>query len=215
MHKDAATLNRSTLVVLLAAGLIVHAALGASLFASEPPRGGKNAATAAKGPASTAKSSIAQNETVPAQLPVAVRDMIDAIMSAVHSGRIEELSTAVDWNEMKPDLAPEGPVADPVAYWKGISADGNGRTILAVLANLLQTAPSNIAAGKDVENNRVFVWPGFADKPLGKLRPAEEVDLYRIAPAADAAAMKAKGKYAGWRLAIGADGTWHSFRKID
>ncbi len=141
--------------------------------------------------------------------------MIDAIMSAVHSGRIEELSTAVDWNEMKPDLAPDGPVADPVAYWKNISADGNGRAILAVLANLLQTAPSSIAAGKDIENNKVFVWPGFADKPLGKLTAAEEVDLYRITSAADAAAMKAKGKYTGWRLAIGADGTWHSFRKTD
>lgn len=72
-----------------------------------------------------------------------------------------------------------------------------------------------LAAGKDVENNRVFVWPGFADKPLAKLTPSEEVELYRLASAGDVAAMKAKGKYAGWRLAIGADGTWHSFRKVD
>lgn len=215
MHKDAATLKRSTWFVLLAAGLIVHAALGAKLGAAEPSPGGKNAATAQKGPAGSAKSMITQKEALPAQLPVAVRDMIDAIMSAVHSGRIEELSTAVDWNEMKPDLAPEGPVADPIAYWKNISADGNGRSILAVLGNLLQTTPSSIAAGKDIENNKVFIWPGFSDNALSKLTPAEEVDLYRLAPAAEAAVMKAKGKYTGWRLAIGADGTWHSFRKID
>lgn len=214
MRNDAATVTRSIAVVLLAAAWLVYGALAADVSAADPGKAGKGTGGVPKagGPA---KAGTSPADGGGKTLPAAVRDMLDAIMSAVHSGRIEELSTAVDWNEMKPDLAPEGPVADPVAYWKAQSADGQGRSILAVLGNLIETSPATTPAGKDVENNRVFVWPGFADKSLAKLTAAEEVELYRLAPAADVAAMKAKGKYAGWRLAIGADGTWHSFRKID
>lgn len=211
MRNDAATVTRSTSVVLLAATCLVYGALAASVSAAGP---GQPAKSHSQGN-NAAKPGIVPSETTGKALPAAVRDMLDAIMSAVHSGRIEDLSTAVDWNEMKPDLAPGGPVADPIAYWKTQSADGQGRSILAALGNLIETRPGTLAAGKDVENSRVFVWPGFADKPLAKLSPAEEVELYRLAPPAEVAAMKAKGKYAGWRLAIGADGTWHSFRKVD
>ncbi len=211
MRNDAATVTRSTSVVLLATACLVYGALAASVSAAGP---GQPTKSQSKGD-NAAKQGIVPVETTGKALPAAVRDMLDAIMSAVHSGRIEDLSTAVDWNEMKPDLAPGGPVADPIAYWKAQSADGQGRSILAALGNLIETRPGTLAAGKDVENSRVFVWPGFADKPLAKLSPAEEVELYRLAPPAEVAAMKAKGKYAGWRLAIGADGTWHSFRKVD
>lgn len=213
MRNVATTVTKSTLVFLLAAGLIVHGTFARGAVAADPGKAssaGKTASPALR-PGIVAPSV----SPGPGVLPGAVKDMLDAIMSAVHSGRIEELATAVDWNEMKPDLAPDGPVTDPIAYWKAQSADGQGRSILAAFGNLIETAPTVLAAGKDVENNRVFVWPGFADKPLAKLTPSEEVELYRLASAGDVAAMKAKGKYAGWRLAIGADGTWHSFRKVD
>ena len=65
----------------------------------------------------------------------------------------------------------------------------------------------------DIENNQLFVWPYFAEMPLGQLTPRQEVELLRLVPAAAAREMKEKGKYTGWRLVIGADGTWHAFRK--
>ncbi len=69
-------------------------------------------------------------------LPAPVREMREAILSAVKSGRIEELRHAWELNELKPDLGGAS-VGDPVAYWKQISGDGEGREILAALAEIL------------------------------------------------------------------------------
>ena len=104
------------------------------------------------------------------------------------------------------------PIDDPVAYWRRISGDGEGREILAILATLLDGGYVSLALGRDLENDRVYVWPYFAEVPLDSLSPAQEVELLRLVPPARAAQMKAAGKYTYWRLAIGADGTWHSFR---
>ena len=213
--RDAATSARQPSVrvpVLLAWLLLVHSLGATTVLSADPTKGAKGQAAAKAVPAKAGAKATSSAEA--RELPQPVKDMIDAITSAARTGRIEEMKTALDWNEMKPDLAAT-PVPDPIAYWKQISTDGQGRQILAVLLNLLDTVPTAIPAGKDLENNRIFVWPGFAEKPLKDLTPAEEVDLYRLVPAAEALAMKTAGKYRGWRLAIGADGTWHSFRKVD
>src|SRR6185295_8645441 len=115
-----------------------------------------------------------------AELPGPVQEMREAILSAVSSGRIEELRQAYDLNELKPDLAAE-PVADPVTFWREISADGRGLEVLAA---------------------------------LGALTSAQEVEFMRLLGAATARELKQKGRYSSWRIAIGADGVWHSFRKI-
>jgi hypothetical protein len=164
-------------------------------------------------------------------LPGAVEDMREAILSAVRSGDIEDLRHAYELNELKPDLGfnlgsdsgshlgsnsesdRSKPIADPVAYWRRISGDGEGREILAILATLLDGGYVSLALGRDLENNRVYVWPYFAEVPLDSLSPAQEVELLRLVPPARAAQMKAAGKYTYWRLAIGADGTWHSFKQ--
>jgi hypothetical protein len=41
------------------------------------------------------------------------------------------------------------------------------------------------------------------------------VQLYRIATPAEVKAMIAKKRWIGYRIAIGAEGTWHSFQKTD
>jgi hypothetical protein len=105
------------------------------------------------------------------------------------------------------------PIGDPVDYWRRISGDGEGREILAILATLLDGGYVTLALGRDLENDRVYVWPYFAEVPLDSLSPAQEVELLRLVPPARAAQMKAAGKYTSWRLAIGADGTWHSFKQ--
>jgi hypothetical protein len=147
-------------------------------------------------------------------LPQSVVDMREQILAAVHAGDVAELGDAIAWNEIKPDFG-EPANADPVAYWKKISADGEGREVLAILANLLALPPARLAIGKDPENAHVYVWPYLAELPLDRLTPAEEVDLYRVMPAAAAKAQKGAKTWSGWRLAIGADGTWHTFRKYD
>jgi hypothetical protein len=145
-------------------------------------------------------------------LPAPVQEMREAILEAVRSGRIEDLRHAYELNELKPELGPE-PVSDPVAYWRQVSGDGEGREILAVLGELLEGGYVVLPLGRDVENNRVYVWPYFAELPLDKLTAAQQVEMLRLVPAERFKAMRAAGKYDYWRLVIGADGTWHSLRK--
>jgi hypothetical protein len=138
--------------------------------------------------------------------------MRNAILAAVHAGSIDELKIAIEWNEMPPEFG-DAPTSDPIGYWKKTSSDGAGREILAVLANILSMEPARLPIGRDAENNAVYVWPYLAELPLDKLTPAQEVDLYRLMPVADAKAVREDKKWRWWRLSIGADGTWLTFMK--
>lgn len=170
----------------------------------------------ADAPQSPAQSSSLAGGTsawpVSTPLPPAAADMYEAILSAVHSGRIEDLKLAYELGELRADLG-DVPVSDPVAHWKALSADGEGREILAIVADLFAIGPAAVRRGKDPENNAVYVWPYLAELPLDTLSPAQQVDLLRIVPAQDAKAMRAGKTYTGWRLTIGADGLWHAFHK--
>ena len=143
-------------------------------------------------------------------LPRGVADMREAILAAVQSGQIEDLRIAVELNELKPELGAAAGT-DPIAHLKALSGDGEGREILAVLGNVLEAGYAAIPAGKDIENNRVYVWPYLAEVPLATLTPAQEVELYRLVAPNEAKAMRAARKWTWWRLAIGADGTWLTF----
>jgi hypothetical protein len=138
--------------------------------------------------------------------------MREAILTAVRAGDIDELEVPLQWNEMKPESGADQGV-DPITYWKRISADGQGREILAALGNILDMRYAVEPLGKDFENNRIFVWPYLATADLDKLTPAEQVDLYRLMPPAEAKAMCERKKWTWWKLTIGADGTWHAFVK--
>jgi hypothetical protein len=143
-------------------------------------------------------------------LPAPVIEMREAILAAVRSGRIEDLRTAVELNEMKPAIA-DTAVGDPIAHWRQVSADGEGREILGVLDQILDAGYVALPIGRDLENNRVYVWPYFAEMALDKLTPAQNAELERIAPAALVEEMKKGGRYSYYKLGIGADGTWHFF----
>jgi hypothetical protein len=146
------------------------------------------------------------------RLPGPVQDMREAILSAVRSGRIEELRHAWELNELKPDLGVALADGDPIAHWKRISGDGEGREVLAALGEILDSGYVVLPLGRDLENNKVYVWPYFAEVALDKLTPTQEVELLRLVTPAALKDMRAAGKYTHWRIAIGADGTWHSFR---
>jgi hypothetical protein len=143
-------------------------------------------------------------------LPRAVAEMREAILVAVQSGRIEELRFAIELNELRPELGAAAG-SDPIAHLRSLSVDGTGRDILAVLGTLLEGGYAAIPAGSDIENSRVYVWPYFAEVPLGTLTPAQQAELDRLVSPAEAKAMRAAGRWSWWRLAIGAAGTWLSF----
>lgn len=192
--------------VLVVAGLgLVHAVSPASAL---EPRSAN-----AEQPRTTASRPLKPADD-PGPLPIPAEEMRQAILAATHSGDIEDLREPLDWNEIKPEAsAPAG--EDPIAYWKRTSGDGNGREILAALANILALHPAKLPLGADLENNIIYVWPYLAEVELDKLSPAQEVELLRLVGPAEAKAMREKKKWTWWRLTIGADGTWHSFKKSD
>lgn len=150
----------------------------------------------------------------PPPLPTPVAEMREAILVATRSGDIEDLRTVLDWNELKPHVGREA-TEDPIGHWKKISADGAGREILAILAEILECGYTALPLGSDIENNLVFIWPGIAEADLSKLTPQQEVWLYRLVSPSEAKAMIEAKRWKWWRLAIGADGTWHTFHKAE
>jgi hypothetical protein len=87
--------------------------------------------------------------------------------------------------------------------------------VLAALSLILEAGYVALPLGPDLENNLHYVWPYFAEWPLDRLTPRQEVELLRLVSPAAARTMKEQGKYTHWRLVIGADGTWHALRKAD
>jgi hypothetical protein len=146
-------------------------------------------------------------------LPPAVADMRSAILSAVETGDISDLKMAIELNELKPDFG-QDKGQDPIAHLKSRSGDGQGREMLAVLSRLLEAGWAAIPGGRDIENNRIYVWPWFAEVPLDKLTPVQEVALYRLITPAEAKAMREAKRWTWWRLSIGADGVWHTFLRM-
>jgi hypothetical protein len=147
-------------------------------------------------------------------MPRPVQDLREAMLAAIEAGEIEELRQALEMSDLKPDLGAAAG-ADPIAHWKSMSGDGQGREVLAALSLLLDAGYVVLPRGADIENNQLYVWPYFAEIPASKLTPRQKVELLRLVPASVAREMREKGKYTHWRLVIGADGTWHTFRKGD
>ncbi len=139
-------------------------------------------------------------------LPDPVKRMLQQIAVAAESGEIETMRPVFESNELKPMVATEY-VEDPVAFWKKASADGTGRDVLAAMLNVAASGYVRVGQGQD----EMFVWPYFAETDLAKLTPAQEVELYRIVPPAQALAMKKAGKYTYYRLGISPNGVWHYF----
>lgn len=145
-------------------------------------------------------------------LPRNVADLRDAILAAARSGNIEELKPVFKMGAL-PDLGVAG-ADDPIKILKSQSADAEGREILAALVNLLEMPPATKPIGRDIENNSVYLWPYLAAKPLDKLTPSENVDLYRLVSPAKVTEMHEKKRWLWWCLAIAADGTWLTFKQI-
>jgi hypothetical protein len=141
------------------------------------------------------------------KLPPQVQRMRQAILQAAVTGDIEQLRIPIEMNELPPVFA-KSHIADPIAYLKSVSADGNGREMLALLFNILTAGYAITNPGTKAE---MIVWPCHAVIPLNALTPSQEVEIYRFLPPARVKEMAAQGKYRFYSVGIGRDGVWHYF----
>ena len=133
--------------------------------------------------------------------------MREMILKAARSGDIEALRPVLESNELKPTVS-FGGAEDPIEFWKQASGDGQGREIMAVLTEILEMNFVRMDAGT---SNEMYIWPYFAELPLEKLTPAQQIDLYRLVTPEQVKTMNEFGGYIHYRLGIGRDGTWHYF----
>jgi hypothetical protein len=139
-------------------------------------------------------------------LPDPVKRMLEQIAAAAQSGEIENMRPVFESNELKP-MVTTAYVEDPIGFWTKASPDGTGRDVLAAMLNVMASGYARVGEGQD----EIFVWPYFAETDLAKLTPAQEVELYRIVPPAQALTMKKAGKYSYYRLGISPNGVWQYF----
>lgn len=143
-------------------------------------------------------------------LPRPVAEMRETILEATRSGRLEDLKPAMELNELKPVIG-DGDKGDPLSALRNLSADGEGRDILAALGRILEATWVAVPLGADIENNRIYVWPRFAVAGIATLDANGKAELESIVPADQLERVRQSGSYSYWRIAIAADGTWHSF----
>jgi len=144
-------------------------------------------------------------------LPEPVQRMWEAIHEAATAGNIDEMLPVLESNELPPLISRE-PVKSAIDHWKTISADGEGREILAAMIDALESGYVRV---KQPSGPPVYVWPYFAETPIKSLTPRQEVELYRLITPDQAKDMQKKGRYTHYRIGIGSDGTWHYFLRED
>jgi hypothetical protein len=149
-------------------------------------------------------------------LPANVRRMRGLILDAVRSGNSEELRRPIEWNEVPPSFGKGAPRSEKgpamasglIRFFRERSGDGEGRETMGQIVNMLAVGYARTNAGTRQE---MFVWPYFAALDPRLLTPEQEVDAYRVLHAGAVREWREKGRYPGWRLGIGPDGTWHFF----
>jgi hypothetical protein len=153
-------------------------------------------------------------------LPAEVRRMRGHILEAVRSGDSEALRKPIEWNEVPPSFGKGGQprgrgpamASELIRLFRERSGDGEGKETMGQITNLLAVGYARVHAGTRQE---MFIWPYFAALDPRLLTREQEVDAYRVLHAAEMREWREKGRYPGWRLGIGPDGTWHFFTGAD
>jgi hypothetical protein len=142
-----------------------------------------------------------------ADLPEPVRATRGALMQAARSGDMEELRALMAAQPEPPSVS-FGDPGDPIEYLKALSGDAEGREILAILLEVMESGFSHVGEGTPDE---LYVWPYFAQYPLEALSPEQIVELFTLLTAADYEDMKSYGAYTFFRVGIEPDGRWLFF----
>jgi hypothetical protein len=140
-------------------------------------------------------------------LPAPVRETRRQLIEAARSGDMEQLRALME-AEPDPPAVAFGDPGDPIEYLKALSGDAEGREILAILLEVLESGYSHVGAGTPDE---LYVWPYYAHYPIEALTPEQVVELFTLLTAADYEDMKSYGAYTFFRLGIAPDGRWLFF----
>jgi hypothetical protein len=140
-------------------------------------------------------------------MPEPVRETRRKLMEAARSGDLEQLRALMQAQPSPPAVSLGNP-GDPIEYLKALSADADGREILAVLLEVLESGFTHVGQGTSEE---LYVWPYFAQYPLQALTPGQLVELFTLMTAADYEDMKSYGSYTYFRVGIAPDGRWLFF----
>jgi hypothetical protein len=140
-------------------------------------------------------------------MPDLVRETRRKLIEAAKSGDIEKLRALMQAQAEPPSVS-FGDPGDPIEYLKALAADGEGREILAILLEVLETGFVHAGVGKEEE---LYVWPYFAQYPIDALTPEQIVELFTLLTAADYEDMKSYGSYTFFRVGIAPDGRWLFF----
>jgi hypothetical protein len=142
-----------------------------------------------------------------ADLPEPVRATRAALMAAARSGNMEQVRALME-GQAEPPSVSFGDPGDPIEYLQSLSGDAEGREILAILLEVLESGAVHVQpeAGEDL-----YVWPYFAQYPLEALTPQQLVELFTILTAADYQDMRSYGSYTFFRVGIAPDGRWLFF----
>ncbi|MCB1494096.1 MAG: hypothetical protein KDJ77_20200 [Rhodobiaceae bacterium] len=145
--------------------------------------------------------------TDPALLPRGVQRTRERILAAARSGDPEALRPIMESFERPPMVQFDGQT-DAVDDLVAQSGDEDGREILAILLEVLESGYAHVDAGTE---NELYIWPYFAYKRLDTLTPPEMVDLFTLVTAYDLEQMQAFGAYNFYRAGIAPDGQWIYF----
>lgn len=142
------------------------------------------------------------------RLPEPVARMRNLLVEAAKTGDIEKLRPLIGQGESMPQLSFGEIEGDPIAFIKGLSGDGEGQELLAIMEEVLNAGYVHLGEGTDED---LYVWPYFFGIPLEKLDARQKVELFKIVTAGDYEDMKQYGTYVFYRLGITPDGRWAFF----
>jgi hypothetical protein len=133
--------------------------------------------------------------------------MRQRLIEAAKSGDIERLRALMEAQPEPPSVS-FGDPGDPIEYLKALSSDAEGRELLAILLEVLETGFVHVAPATADE---LYVWPYFAQYPVEGLTPEQLVELFTLLTAADYEEMRSYGAYTFFRVGIAPDGRWLFF----
>jgi len=135
-------------------------------------------------------------------LPPAVAETRRSLIEAARTGDVEALRPLFEDQRTPPLVADFSYVDDPVAHLRNQSGDEDGQEILAILLELLEAGYVHVGP----DSGGTYVWPYFAEVPLGDLDPQHYVEVYRILTSIDVEELQRIGAYTFFRIGIAHDG---------
>ena len=142
-----------------------------------------------------------------ADLPDPVRQMRQRLMEVARAGDIEALRALMN-EQPEPPAVSLGDPGDPIEYLKALATDAEGREILAILLEVLESGFVRVSPGTPDE---LYVWPYFAQYPPDALTPPQLVELFTLLTASDYEEMRSYGSYTFFRVGIAPSGRWLFF----